>query len=301
MESIIEPVKKDLLLAELTRATELTEASRGDIKVYSIDASFPSLLREIGRLREIAFRSGGGGTGKECDVDRFDLDPNLGFKQLVVWDDALQCIVGGYRIIFGKDVRLNGKGQPDIPASHIFKFSKKFIHEDLPHTMELSRSFIAEQYQRTNAARKSIFILDCLFKAICVVCRDSGITDIFGKVTFYQDYSPRAFALITAFMKKHCKADRSIVPTPAYRVKLPKEAGGILAGDSLKANLRALIANLAQHGEYLPPILKSYLNLTSTIKYYGSAVNDSFGNVVEMGMKLHVPDLDSERWALYFK
>ena len=56
MEPIIDPVDIGLLKEEFSRAPELTEASRGDIKVYCIDSSFPNILREVGRLREIAFR-----------------------------------------------------------------------------------------------------------------------------------------------------------------------------------------------------------------------------------------------------
>lgn len=299
---IIPPVEKGLLLEELRRAREITEASHGSIKVYCIDSAFPSLLREIGRLREIAFRAGGGGTGKDVDLDSFDTEPYLGFKQLFAWDSEEEAIVGGYRFVYGYDIRYGENGQPIIPAAHIFRFSDRFIREEFPHTMELSRSFIVERHQRNSTeARKSIFILDCLFKAIIAEARDGKMTDIFGKVTFYPSYPGEAFALLTVAMEKHCYGGEDIVPINAYKLPRSEEAMNVLTYNDFRADFRALTAALLKRGQYLPPILKSYLNQTTTLKYYGSAVNDDFGDVVEMAMKLHLPDLDRERWNLYFK
>ncbi|MBR1887633.1 MAG: GNAT family N-acetyltransferase [Bacteroidales bacterium] len=302
LEPIIDPVDKSLLLKEFEQAKELTEASRGDIKVYLVDYTSPNILREVGRLREIAFRKGGGGTGKACDIDDFDTDPSFKVKQLVVWDAEDQCICGGYRFVYGYDMKITDDGQPIIPAAHLFHFSEKFMNEEMPHTMELSRSYIVEQQQRTNSARKSIFILDCLFKAICVVARDGKMTDIFGKVTFYRDYPQEAFSMVTSFMKKHCGAGgKEIVPKVPYVAEPAKEARKIFKFKEFRANFRALTSFFIQKKLYLPPILKSYMNLTTTMRYYGAMVNDEFGGVIEMGIKVHLPDLDKDRWELYFK
>ncbi|MBR5403379.1 MAG: GNAT family N-acetyltransferase [Bacteroidales bacterium] len=301
MEPIIDPVDIGLLKEEFSRAPELTEASRGSIKVYCIDSSFPNILREVGRLREIAFRKGGAGTGMACDLEPFDTDPSFKVKQLVIWDAEDECICGGYRIVYGYDMKVDGDGQPLIPAAHLFRFSEKFMKEDMPHTMELSRSYIVEDQQRNSSARKSIFILDCLFKGICVVARDGGMTDVFGKVTFYQDYPQEAFSLVTSFMKKHCYKGDDIVPKIPYVAAPAKEARKLFSAKEFRANFRALISFFIQRKMYLPPILKSYMNLTTTMRYYGAMVNDEFGGVIEMGIMVHLPDLDKERWALYFK
>ena len=301
MEPIIEPVDKALLREEIGRAKELEEACRGAIKVYCIDSSFPTLLREIGRLREIAFRKGGGGTGTSCDLDKYDTDPSFKFKQLVVWDAEDECIAGGYRFVYGYDILHKEDGQPDIPAAHLFYFTEKFRTEEGAHTMELSRSYISEDHQRNSSTRKSIFVLDCLFKAICVVARDGGMTDIFGKVTFYPDYPKEAFSLITSFMKKHCYKNDDIVPHVPYVVAQPKEAKKLFSAKEFRANFRALTSTFIQRKLYIPPILKSYMNLTSTMRYYGASLNEDFGGVVEMGLIVHLPDLDNDRWSLYFK
>lgn len=301
MEQIIEPVDKALLKEELSRATELTEACRGMIHVYCVDSSFPNLLREIGRLREIAFRKGGAGTGKACDLDDFDTDPQFKVKQLLVWDADEESIAGGYRFVYGYDMLYDQNGQPRIPAAELFHFSDKFIKEEMPHTMELSRSYIVEQHQRLSSARKNIFILDCLFKGICVVSRDGRMTDIFGKVTFYQDYPHEAFSIVTSFMKKHCYFGDEITPIEPYKAAPAKNARRLFSAKEFKANFHALTAFLLQRKMYLPPILKSYMNLTTTMRYYGAMVNHNFGDVIEIGIKVHMPDLDKERWSLYFK
>ena len=99
------------------------------------------------------------------------------------------------------------------------------MKEQMPFTMELSRSFVAEGHQRTDSARKSIFVLDCLFKGICVAAREGGMTDVFGKVTFYPDYPQEAFSLLTSFMKKHCSGGKNeIAPISQYPVSLAIDA-----------------------------------------------------------------------------
>ena len=302
MKEIIAPVEKSLLREEFSRATELEEASRGNMKVFCVDASFPAILRETGRLREIAFRAGGGGTGMELDLDKYDTDPAFKFKQLVVWDADDEAIAGGYRFVYGRDILLKEDGQPDIPSAHIFRFSPAFMKEVMPVTMELSRSYIVEQHQRvSDDARKSIFILDCLFKGISIVTRDGGIENIFGKVTFYPGYPAEAFALLTAFMKKHCDGGPAVSAINEYPIAEAPQAEQLFTHDDYKADFRELNKALLSRGMYLPPILKSYMNLTATLKYYGAALNDEFGNVVEMAIKLHMPDINPERWPLYFK
>ena len=301
METIIDPVDRALLVEEINRAPELKEASRGAIKVYCVDCTYPVILREVGRLREIAFRKGGAGTGKACDLDEFDTDPSFKVKQLVVWDSEDECIAGGYRFVYGYDMKVDENGQPRIPAAELFHFSEKFMKEEMPHTMELSRSYIVEQHQRFSSARKSIFILDCLFKGICVVGRDGKMTDIFGKVTFYQDYPQEAFSIVTSFMKKHCYFGDEITPIEPYKVPASQKARRLFSAKEFKANFHALTAFLLQRKMYLPPILKSYMNLTSTMHYYGAMINHNFGDVIEIGLKVHMPDLDKERWSLYFK
>lgn len=121
---IIPPVPLELIKAELTPDRLLRVSNRAEREIYVVDGhSAPNIMREIGRLREIAFRDGGGGTGKECDIDEFDLmDPPC--RQLIVWDPETEQILGGYRYIIGSDIRFRSDGNPRIATSHMFRFSK---------------------------------------------------------------------------------------------------------------------------------------------------------------------------------
>ena len=95
MEPIIEPVDRALLTAELTPERKVRNTNKAGNEIYIFDAAeCPALMREIGRLREVAFRQAGGGTGLALDIDEEDLAGD-GYYQLIVWDPAAQEIIGG--------------------------------------------------------------------------------------------------------------------------------------------------------------------------------------------------------------
>ena len=185
-EKIIDPIPQSLIEAELTPDKFLRVTNKGNNHIYIVDAfNSPNIMREVGRLREIAFRAAGGGTGKSCDIDEFDL-MECPCKQLIVWDPDAHLILGGYRFITGKDIKLNEKGLPQIATSHMFKFSKKFLEDYLPYTLELGRSFVRLEYQSSKAGAKALYALDNLWDglgALTVVYPE--IKYLFGKVTMY--------------------------------------------------------------------------------------------------------------------
>ena len=86
MEEIIEPISKELLKAELTEEKRLRMTNKSHNQIYIITAQdSPNIMKEIGRLREIAFRAAGGGTGQPLDIDEYDIMENP-YKQLIVWN-----------------------------------------------------------------------------------------------------------------------------------------------------------------------------------------------------------------------
>ena len=138
MEKIIEAVDKDLIKSELTEEKRLRMTNKSQNQIYILThKDSPNTMREIGRLREIAFRAAGGGTGKSVDIDEFDTMDNE-YKQLIVWDPEAEEILGGYRYILGTDVKVEN-GIPQIATSHLFEFSEEFINSYLPTTIELGR------------------------------------------------------------------------------------------------------------------------------------------------------------------
>ena len=155
MEEIITPVDKELLKAELNEKRFLRDTNHAGNKLYIVDnACAPNVLREIGRLREIAFRAGGGGTGKSADLDEFDLDGAFKYKQLVLWDPDAECIIGGYRYVLCDNVMYDRFGQPIMPSAHLFKFTRRYLKGAFLKTIELSRSFIRPEYQSSEQGMK---------------------------------------------------------------------------------------------------------------------------------------------------
>lgn len=98
-EEIIQPISKDLLRSELTPEKMLRMTNKSHNEIYVVTAKdAPNVMKEIGRLREIAFRTAGGGTGKSMDIDEFDTMDNC-CRQLIVWNPEAEEIIGGYRYI----------------------------------------------------------------------------------------------------------------------------------------------------------------------------------------------------------
>ena len=131
-QEIIQPIDKAILKRELTPERQLRMTNKSHNEIYIITAhEAPNVMQEIGRLREIAFREAGGGTGKEVDIDEFDICENC-YKQLIVWNPEAEEIIGGYRYLEGTDWEMDDKGQPKLATSHMFHFSEKFLKEYTP-------------------------------------------------------------------------------------------------------------------------------------------------------------------------
>ena len=122
-EEIIQPIDRELLKAELTPEKRLRMTNKRNNKIFVVTAhDSPNVMKEIGRLREIAFRTAGGGTGKSMDIDEFDTCDNC-YKQLIVWNPDADEIIGGYRYLYGSNWELDDDGQPKLATSHLFHLS----------------------------------------------------------------------------------------------------------------------------------------------------------------------------------
>lgn len=202
MKTIIDPVDKSTLVSELTPERLLRPSNKGGNEVYVVTASeAPSVMREIGRLREIAFRDGGGGTGLACDIDSFDLmEPPC--RQLLVWDPRDREILGGYRFLLGEDVKRDEQGRLRMATSHMFGFSTQFINDYLPNIIELGRSFVRLEYQSSKAGAKALYVLDNLWDGLgALTVKYPQIKYLFGKVTMYPGYGPENRNLLSIFCR----------------------------------------------------------------------------------------------------
>lgn len=294
MKDIIAPVPKEALLAELTPDKLMRKTNKGDNEIYIIThQDSPNVMLEIGRVRELTFRDAGGGMGDEVDIDDYDTckDP---YKQLIVWDPQALEIIGGYRYILCKDVPVDENGIVHLATTHLFNFSEKFIKDYLPYTLELGRSFVQPHYQSSKAGAKALFALDNLWDGLGALIVDHPeIKYFFGKVTMYTHFHMQARNLIMYFFQKYFNDHEDLV-TPIHPMDLGidmAEMEKTFNGGSYKEDYKILSQKVREFGENIPPLINSYMNLSPSMKTFGTVINDHFGNVEETGIILTISDI----------
>jgi len=298
MKAIIKEVDIDLIKQELTPDRFLRKTNKGGNEIYVVNAhNAPNVMREIGRLREIAFRTAGGGTGKDCDIDEFDTMPEP-CQQLLVWNPERGEIIGGYRFILGENVRVSADGVPHIATSHMFRFSEKFLKEYLPSTLELGRSFVRLEYQSTKAGVKAIYALDNLWDGIgALTVVYPQIRYLFGKVTMYPNYSHLCRDMILYFMN-HYFPDPEKLVTPIKPVQMTHSMeflSGRFDNSNFAEDYRRLNQMVREEGLNIPPLVHAYMSLSPTMRMFGTAINDEFGNVEESGIMISVREITKEK------
>jgi hypothetical protein len=284
MEPIIAPVSLDLIKAELTPAKKLRDTNKSHNEIYILTAhDSPNIMREIGRLREEAFRDSGGGSGLSMDIDEFDTMESP-YHQLIVWDPEAEKILGGYRYIFGNEIKLDEKGQPQLATAHMFHFSDKFITEYLPYTIELGRSFVAPEYQSSKAGAKALFALDNLWDGLGALgIERPDMKYFFGKMTMYPEYNREARDLIQHFLWKHFGDKENLVTAmDPIVIETPAEyMDSLLYEKEFKDDYKLLNAEVRKRGVNIPPLVNSYMSLSPTMKVFGGGINHEFSEAEE--------------------
>ncbi len=293
-QPIIQPISKDLLVKELTPDKQLRLTNKSNNKIFIITAhNSPHVMQEIGRLREIAFREAGGGTGKEVDIDEFDTCDNC-YKQLIVWNPDEQEIIGGYRYLLGSDWEYDEQGQPILATSHMFHFSEKFIKEYAPQTVELGRSFVSLPYQSSRRGAKSLFALDNLWDGLgALTVIRPNVRYYFGKMTMYPSYIRKGRDMILYFLKKHFDdKENLIIPLKPLKLETnPKELESLFCGKTFKDDYLILNSEIRKLGYNIPPLVNAYMGLSPTMKLFGTAINYGFGDVEETGILIAVDEI----------
>ncbi len=297
-EEIIQPISREKLKSELTpeRRLRMTNKSHNEIYIFAA-AEAPNVMKEIGRLREIAFRTAGGGTGKSMDIDEFDTMPN-GCKQLIVWNPEAEEIIGGYRYLFGEDWQLNADGQPNLAMSHMYRFSEEFMRDYAPYTVELGRSFVSLEYQNVRRNSKSIFALDNLWDGLGALTVINPRCKYFlGKMTMYPSFVRRGRDMILYFLRKHFgDNEHLVVPTDAVQLEMSEEElKSLFYEDDFKRDYRLLNHQVRDLGYNIPPLVNAYMNLSPTMRFFGTAVNHEFGEVEESGILIAVDEIFEEK------
>ncbi|MCB9251636.1 MAG: GNAT family N-acetyltransferase [Flavobacteriales bacterium] len=293
MQAIIDKIDRELLKTELTAGRFVRPTNNSKREIYIFDGNTaPSLMQELGRLREITFRLAGGGTGKEVDIDEFDIG-EYAYNQLIVWSPEEEEIVGGYRYIKVPDA-MDEKGNFHLSTSEIVGYSEKLKTDYFPYTIELGRSFVQPQYQPSSENRKGLFSLDNLWDGLgALVILNPEMKYFFGKVTMYTDFDPHGRDCILAFMQHYFpdNDDLIIIPNP---LKISTDVEPFLSkikGLPYKEGHHILNRYIRDLGENIPPLFNSYMNLSPTMKTFGTAINDHFGYVEETCIMVTIDDI----------
>lgn len=304
MQPIIDPINKNLIKGELTvqKRVRVTNKANNEIYVFTAHDS-PNLMKEVGRLREIAFRHYGGGTGLEADIDKYDT-MKVPYRQLIVWDPENEEILGGYRFIYGSDVEFDETGKPMLATAHLYNFSQQFIDEYLPYTVELGRSFVSLEYQSTLMGRKGIFALDNLWDGLgALTVIDPDIKYFFGKVTMYGTYNKNARNMILYFLNKHFPDVEALV-TPIEPLITGTDLSSmkkLFHGKNFNEDYRILNKEVRALGYNIPPLINAYMSLSPTMRFFGTAINDEFGDVEESGILIEIEQIMEEKRARHIE
>ena len=301
MKDIIAPVPVEAIMDELTQEKFFRKTNNGGNEIYVLTAhESPNIMREIGRLREISFRDSGGGTGLDCDIDVFDTREENFFYQLIVWNPVDRAIVGGYRFLLCDHLPTDANGQVDTPTSELFHYSERFVKEYLPNTIELGRSFVQPNYQPSKSLSKGLYSLDNLWDGL------GSLIDLypeakyyFGKVTMYPSLERTSRDLILYFIQKHFP-DKDNLVTVRPELNLPILADtewlkSVFNADNYRDNYKILVKQVRDRGAAVPPLVNAYMNLSPTLRSFGTALNPGFGEVEETGILLTISDMFEEK------
>jgi len=297
MESIkpvIPPVPTHILEAELTKDIFVRKTNKGDNRIYDFSAQeAPNLLQEVGRLRELTFRTAGGGTGKEVDLDSYDTS-EVPYRQLIVWDPTEKEILGGYRYIMGDQLKYSDNKEIGIATAHMFNFSDEFIKDYLPYTIELGRSFVQPHYQSSKMGAKSLFALDNLWDGLgSLMVNNPHMKYFFGKVTMYTQSNQEARDLIRSFMGIYFRDKKNLVfpKNPVESTISTQVIKELFSGNSYTDDYKILSKKVRALGENIPPLINAYMSLSPSMKTFGTAVNTGFGGVEETGIIITIKEL----------
>jgi hypothetical protein len=293
MQKIIDPIDKVVIKKELSKDKFVRYTRKGENEIYIIDNwNAPNVVLEVGRLREVTFRASGGGTGESIDLDEYDTNDNC-YKQLVLWSPEDEEIIGGYRFIKCKDA-MTENGNIHLSTMHYFDFSEQFVKDYLPFTIELGRSWVQPNYQPSVNPRKGLFALDNIWDGLGALIKfNPEIKYFFGKVTMYPNYNTDCRDFLLHFMH-HYFPDNDNLMKPYHPLVQNYDKAYVesqLEGLDFKDGFKVLNGHVRDKGEFIPPLVNIYMNLSPTMRTFGTAVNPDFGNVEETGILVTIEDI----------
>lgn len=292
----IAPAQDHIRMAEevvgLPTAQRLLES--GEHQVYYAQSwQIPTVLQEIGRLREISFRLVSEGTGRSLDLDHFDRY----YTHLFVWNRVRNDVVGAYRIGHSDQILAN-YGLNGFYTSTLFAYRSGLL-EQIGPALELGRSFVRPDYQ------KSYTPLLLLWKGIGqYVVRNPRYKILFGPVSINNDYDSMSRDIIVNFLKAN-----DFLPTLARLVKprnparispVPRYGGNLKAVSVVARDIEEvgeLVREIEADQRNVPVLLRQYLKLGG--KLLGFNIDEDFGDVLDGLILIDLTQTDSKLLERY--
>ncbi|MCL7488491.1 MAG: lysophospholipid acyltransferase family protein [Desulfobulbaceae bacterium] len=271
------PRSAEKMCAEVARLAhrQLLAHNKAQKVYYARADQIPAVLKEIGRLREITFRAAGEGTGKACDLDRFDDD----YLHIFIWQEHTSEVVGAYRL--GQvDTILEKSGLAGLYTSTLFNYEPTMF-ERIGPALELGRSWVRPEFQRSYSP------LLLLWQGIGhYVVRNPQYRVLFGPVSVSQQYSPVSRQIIAASLQHSMfipDLARMIKPKTPLRVK-PLKIKGCSDHAAMRIcedfdEVSTMIADIELEHKSIPVLLKLYLKLGG--KFLAFNVDRHFSNVLD--------------------
>lgn len=293
MQEIIPAVDRALLREELAQLEPLRTTRHGGNVIYIFKAeTSPNLMREVGRLREEAFREGGGGSGNELDIDSDDLATD-GYQQLIAWNPESEEIIGGYRFIISHETH-----PKHLSTEHYFRFSDLFREKYMPHTLELGRAFV----KSSGDALKSIYALDNIWDGIGALLKTNPeVKYLLGKVTMYSSYNTEARNMFFYFLRKYYPDTEQLIEgiSPLEMNIDNAHYAEVFTGENFAEDYKILRSRIREHDEIIPPMFNAYINLTGSMKVFDSVYNPELGDVYETCILVPVESIYRDKFERY--
>ena len=285
-KKIVTEMSSDLIENEILRLRENDRRllTSKNYEVYLAPAQeIPSILREIGRLREITFRAIGEGTNEAIDLDKFDRY----YYHMFLWDNEANALAGAYRMGLGskiyKEHGINGFYLQDL-----FRFEPE-LHKMMSESIEMGRAFIIKEYQQKPMP------LFLLWKGIVhTTLRFPEHKYLIGGVSISNQFSNFSKSLMIEFMKSHYYDPyiaQYIRPKKEWKVNL-KDADKEFVFDESKADLNKfdkLIEEVEPGSLRLPVLIKKYIKQNAKVIAFN--VDPLFNNAIDGLMYIRIADL----------
>lgn len=291
--AIARPEPRALLKRELHQAECLGRTADGKV-IYLWQRNGQEevpLLRELGRLREIAFRAVGEGSGRRRDIDSYDDD----YLHLILWDEDDLEIVGAYRFM-PTALQMEKRGLDGIYSYSLFHYDER-MDDILQHGIELGRSFIQPRYWGRRG-------LDYLWSGIgAYLARHPHYRYLFGPVSISGGLPPSARDLLVAFYRLWFPARHPLAESRRpYPASLP-DALAQFGGEDYSEDLTRLKSLLGNLGCGIPPLYKQYSEVCEPggVQFIDFGSDPDFNNCVDGLVLVDLTYLKANRYQRYIE